>query len=429
MTDSAGVRAARSIILAALFAVFMLAYFRGAMPGYFHSLSLCAGGCHTTRVLTPKNITHPFWCAGCHGFGIKSNIIPWLNIPLYRDHRLEVMVEEHGECLMCHPVPDKFHEAHLEANATELAKVGLFRPVQCIDCHTRAYRGGHTITPGNKVCIRCHDASKIHGEMVKSLRADCLACHGGKPLIPASYFKPKESTYDAVSSAVSLLLDRLGITYRPSDPCLACHRVPRNPGHMKHYARWWERHNITCVDCHRPVEPHGWLPPVSECRVCHNVTRIPFHEKRPQLLYECSRCHRGFRYANETLTPKPGCSTCHGESYITVTLVGLHAVHVKAYNYNCTVCHTAKAKTHEKFILSANTTRLCKKCHNDYGALKPEAVRGLAPNVGLVTGFGFAHEAFVERSRGNCFTCHYGWFIHLRPKLLYLYPSTRGERR
>ncbi len=427
MTDKATVRAARSIILACLFAVFMLAYFRGAMPGYFHSLSLCSGGCHDAKVLHYTNITHPFWCLGCHGFGVKSNLIPWLNIPLYRDHRLELMVEEHGECLMCHPVPDEFHWKHLEANTTALERVGLYRPIQCTDCHVGAYHGRHTVTPGNKVCIKCHDAAKIHGSMVKTLRADCLACHGGKPLVPASYFKPKANSYNGVASAVEMLLAQIGATYAPSDPCLACHSTPANPGHEKHYGALYKNHNITCVDCHKSPMPHGWEPPVTQCRDCHKLDRIPFHEKEETLLYDCYRCHRGFKHANATLTPPPGCKTCHGETYIEIADVGLHAVHIRAYSYNCTVCHDAKAKTHERFITSANTTKLCKRCHNDYGALKPEAVRGLAPSVGFVTGVGFEHAVFVERSRGNCFACHTGWLVPLKPKLLYVYPPSKGR--
>ncbi len=426
MADSIAAKALRTIILVGVFAVFMIAYFRATIPGYFESVKLCYSGCHATRVLDPVNITYPFWCVGCHGFGVKSEILP--GIPFYRDHKLELLVEEHGECLMCHRVPGEFHWKHLEAKPEELAKYGLPGPIKCTACHVNAYHGHHTDLPRDKVCIKCHDAAKIHGEMVSSLRAACTACHSDQPLVPADYMKPNATSYQGAIEAVSMLAVKLGIRYLPSDPCKACHRLPENPGHESHYGKLYQGHAIQCIDCHLGQMPHGWKPGLDECRTCHPYNKTKLHDY-PRLLADCYRCHRGFREANTTLVPRGTCTACHADSLARITRIGLHASHVVAYKGNCGVCHNIKAKSHEEFIESAKKLELCKKCHDEYGGLKSEALTGLSLLSALRAGAGLTHALFVEKASGNCFECHYEWHVPLKPSLVYLYPPAGGGER
>ncbi len=415
---------ARSIVMIVVFLVAMWGYFQATMPGYFKSISLCSGGCHTTRVLKYTNITHPFWCIGCHGFGVKSNIVPWLNIPLYRDVKLEHMVEEYGECLMCHPIPGEFHLKHLEAKPKELAKVGLTRPIECTDCHVNAYHGHHTDRPRDKVCIKCHDAAKIHGDMVKSIRAACTACHSEKPVIPASLLAPNKTSYSNVVVLAGILYDRLGIRYTPPNGCLACHSKPETIGHIKHLNATWHRRSVTCTDCHLGIEAHGWKPSTDVCIDCHRFNQTRLHDY-PKLLSNCYRCHRGFRLANTSLVPVKTCRGCHGSTLVEATSTGLHLAHLRVYGWRCSICHNTTLPTHKLLIESARNVTICKRCHDYYGALKKEALKGLAPGAALYAGAGVFHEYLVEKAKGDCFKCHYEWFLLTKPSLVYVYPARR----
>lgn len=418
--------AVKTVAAAALLLVFLNAYWHAAVPGYLRGMDLCAKGCHTTRVLSPQKITHPWWCVGCHGFGVKSEIIPGLNIPLHRDHRLELQVEEYGECLMCHSVSDRLHRWHM--NAEEAAKKGE-KVVKCIDCHTRAYRGGHTDKPGNKACIRCHDAEAAHTGIVnKRLIANCLACHGPRPVVDAAELRKGAASYDAVASLGLVLAHEVG----PSNAtgCLACHNKPASVGHLRHVGKEIRlapgvTRPVACTDCHLAQLPHGAGTPMEACTRCHHRGDTAMHDLGwGTLLADCARCHRGFRSNSTQLLPAKGCSACHHSSYLAAASTGLHASHVAAYG-GCSACHDAKAKTHRGFIDSAREKgdRLCTRCHTASGGLKPEAAEGLRRPV-HASGDP-RHEALVERARGSCLSCHSQWHIASAPRLFYLYNETR----
>ncbi|AEM38655.1 hypothetical protein Pyrfu_0786 [Pyrolobus fumarii 1A] len=423
MTASVATKLVKTILIIAVFVVAMWGYWKATIPGYFESVSLCSEGCHDTKVLDPKNITGPFWCIGCHGFGVKSEILP--GIPFYRDVKLEHLVEEHGECLMCHRVPGEFHWKHLEASEEELAKMGLARPVQCVDCHVNAYHGHHTDKPRNKVCLKCHDAAEIHGDMVKTIRAACTACHSESPVVPAAQLAPNATSYGGVNMAVGMLMEKLGFTYRPVNPCLACHTEPLNDGHQKHYGKEYEHRTIVCIDCHLSDMPHGWKPGIDICVECHDPRKTKLHDKYEEL-QDCSKCHRGFVAPNVTLVALRGCKGCHGDTIREAVSVGLHLVHAAAYSYNCSVCHEPNPINHTVFVKSAADVELCGKCHDEYGGLKSDALRGLAMHAALVSGYGIMHEMMVKKADGNCFECHYEWHLVQTPRVVYVYEG--GER-
>ena len=410
--------AAKTVIAAVLLLVFLYAYWHASIPGYLHGLDLCAKGCHRTEVLAPEKITHPWWCVGCHGFGVKSTILP--GIPLHRDPQLEMAVEKYGECLMCHSVSDRLHQWHMKAKG---------EVVRCTDCHTKAYSGGHTTLPGNKVCIRCHDAEKLHTALVnKRLIANCLACHGPSPVADAAELKKEAASYDAVASLGTVLASEVGP--RNVTGCRACHNEPDNVGHLKHMGKALKlapgvERNVTCTDCHLGSLLHGASVPVYTCSQCHHPEEARFHDKGWEtLLSSCSRCHRGFRSNATSLVPGKGCAACHHHSYIDVAMVGLHDKHLRPYGYNCTICHSAKARTHKEFIDSVrdDVNKLCRRCHTDTGGLKQEAYKDLRVTISVEPDP--MHARLVEKAKGDCVSCHDQWRIAVKPKLYYYYNAT-----
>ncbi len=414
--------AAKAVVVAVLVLALMNAYWRATVPGYFRGLDICAGGCHTTKILNYKKITHPLWCIECHGFGVKSELIPGLNIPRVRDHQLELMVEEHGECLMCHPVPNKFHWEHLNVTEKKLEEVGLVRPIRCTDCHTKAYHGGHTIKPGNKVCTKCHDPERLHPGMDKSLIPNCLACHGPSPVVAAAVFKPKKMSYSFVASAGFSLAMGIGkVKINVTDACLLCHRVPDNMGHLKHYEKKMSNgHIVRCEDCHAGSLLHGEAPLLESCVQCHKHPRL--HDVEPEKLSDCYRCHAGFKYANTSLMPVKGCEGCHRNTYITAVKVGLHMSHVEYYA--CSVCHDTKAKTHKEMLAIKDPNKLCKKCHTDTGALTDKATANMTkPFIATEFGAGLQHAEMVQKAKGDCMSCHGQWHVVSKPGLFYVYLS------
>lgn len=411
-------KALKAVVAVALLAVFLNAYWHTAIPGYLQGTDLCAKGCHVTPVLEPSKITHPWWCVGCHGFGVKSEILP--GIPLHRDHELELAVEKYGECLMCHTVSDRLHRWHIETkNDAEVVK--------CVECHTNAYHGGHTETPSNKVCIRCHDAEAAHTEIVnKRLIGNCLACHGTEPIADAAELKRGAATYDAVKSLGTVLALEVGP--RNATGCYICHNKPTTIGHLKHAdCKVRIAPNITklisCTDCHMPMLLHGSETPVSACTRCHHREDTSYHDKGwTTLLADCYSCHRGFRDNTSALLPARGCQACHRESYVEAAKAGLHASHLEAYA-TCTVCHR-KAKTHTEFIESVreDPNGLCKRCHTDTGGLTSDALKELKKPV-MIAGDPM-HEKLVERADGDCMSCHYQWHLVSKPKLYVFYNTT-----
>ncbi len=183
------------------------------------------------------------------------------------------------------------------------------------------------------------------------------------------------------------------------------------------------------MDCHLGAMPHGWMPDLDQCRECHPYNETRLHEREPRLLADCYRCHRGFREANATLVPSGTCEACHGDSLVAITRIGLHYVHVQAYSGNCSVCHRTKVETHKEFLESAENVKLCKRCHDEYGGLKSDALSGLSTLAALRAGAGLSHALLVEKASGNCFSCHYEWRVPLKPRLVYLYPSEGGGKR
>ncbi len=424
--------AIKTVLAAALLLVFMQAYWHATMPGYFEGLDICAKGCHVTRVLTPKKITGPFWCVGCHGFGVKSEILP--GIPLHRDHQLELMVEEHGECLMCHNIPDDFHRAHMNTSEAALMKAKLERPVKCIDCHVKAYSGGHTWRPGNKPCIKCHNPETLHGNITnKELISNCLACHGPKAVVDYKLFVPGRASYSEVIDSVHKLIDTIGRWNVTPDSCRACHNTPVNPGHLAHYNKTYTVHGVkkrvNCLDCHAKTLLHGAAPKLDACTRCHKPSETRMHDKFAAYHNPaCNRCHAGFLKASLKLTPGKGCTACHGESLFAVADTGLHGAHIRFY-HSCSVCHkTEKIKTHKEFIDSVkhDTNKLCLRCHTRSGGLTSNATLNMAtrPASGLLSyGAGPLHVEMVERAHGDCISCHSEWSVTEKPAVTYVYTT------
>ncbi len=411
---SAAKTAARFVGYIVAFVILLIVYWNLVIPGYFHNFKLCTTACHVTEVLDYHKITHPLWCVECHGFGVKSEILP--GIPWHRVPSLEKAVEEHGECLMCHTLPGDFHKKHIEASGAVLAEFGLSRPVRCTDCHKLAYKGGHTFKPRADVCLKCHNPAKRHPYLLSSVASDCLVCHSDKPLVNWRLLKPGAESYSFAVTVGERIKSYLGFTWKVNSTCQLCHAMPMAPAHKVHVWRTYQAHVITCTDCHEPSAAHGSSPTVLVCTKCHKPSEIPFHELAAEKFSNCFMCHEGWLPGKGTLfmTGK-GCKGCHGNTLRQSAMIGLHQVHVKYYD--CSVCHNVNVKTHHEFEVSANTTSICLKCHTLAGGVKEDAIK-LATYPVKIEFLGFSyHEVMVKYAKGNCFKCHYAWG-HPKPPLV-----------
>ena len=410
-------RAARTVIIVAVFLVALLGYWRLTLPGYFEGVSLCGKGCHVTNTLDYNKITYPFWCIGCHGFGVESEILP--GIPLQRDHEMEMLLEKHGECIMCHRVPGEFHWKHLNATEEELAKLRLERPVQCIDCHTTAYHGGHKDIPKDEVCIKCHDAEKLHPDMNKKLVSACTKCHSEEPAVDWTVFKKGQLGYGFVADAGLALASDIGVIKSVAPGCLLCHNMPETQGHIKHVGKKYEGREVDCLDCHKDNIPHGDKVRANICVDCHKPRETKYHEVGfEEYLINCYKCHRGFKLANETLyLTGVGCKGCHADTYRKIASLGLHLGHIRYFG--CDKCHDLESGSHKVFIESAGDVEKCLECHTEAGGVEPEALKDVKPTVMLVFAEDVKHVDLVKRADGNCFKCHDEWYVSGKPEIFY----------
>ncbi|OWJ55533.1 hypothetical protein Pdsh_01720 [Pyrodictium delaneyi] len=416
-------KAARTLIIVAVFLVALFAYWQLTVPGYFKGVELCGKGCHVTSVLDYEKINHPFWCIGCHGFGVKSEILP--GIPLYRDHELEMLVEEHGECLMCHRVPGEFHWKHINATEEDLAKLELMRPVQCTDCHTTAYHGGHKDRPKDDVCLKCHDAEKLHPDMNKKLVAACTKCHSEEPAVDWAIFKKGQIGYGFVADAGLALAADLGVVKTTAPGCLLCHNIPETQGHLKHMGKEYNGKRVECLDCHKNDIPHGEKIGTNVCLDCHNPKETKCHDKGfEEFLLDCYRCHGGFALANETLyLAGKGCEGCHGDTLEKVVGIGLHSSHIPYYA--CSKCHDVESGSHSRFVESASDPEKCLDCHTKAAGVKSEALQGLRTSTALSFSEDIRHVELVEKAKGNCLKCHDEWHVAGKPRIIY--GKSKGE--
>ena len=416
------------------------------MPGYFAGgIESCTKGCHVTVALEPEKITGPFWCIGCHGFGVKSEIMP--GIPLVRYAELEELKEKVGECVMCHRVPEgQLHEAHLEA-------VEKGETIMCIDCHVDAYHGHHTTAPTDIVCVKCHDPVKDHkGVFLGPARTKCLSCHGDKPVYQPSTLMAE--SYSGTSTAATVL----GFDVRP--PCLACHK-PEQKGHIVHVVKT----NTSCDECHKPNLKHGAPVPLGICSECHKqtvsmeahkkhvgatfkgreitcldchqftdeppkvcldchgpVSAIAFHElmEKPdkEKMVPCKTCHAGWDGGKLYMFGK-GCTGCHSEVVLKRPVsIGLHYAHIKYVP--CQDCHCVeKVKTHKQALALPKKlgNKLCYVCHDSKtGDLKEEAAKKYGVRVITIK----IHKNLVELAKGDCIACHYDWYVPKFKPITYL---------
>ncbi len=399
----------RLVVYAAAFVVVLLAYWYLVVPGYFVNVEVCSKACHSTHILDYKKISGPFWCLSCHGFGVRSEIASWA--PFHVDEKLQAAVEEHGECLMCHPVPGKFHEAHLAAKPV----------VKCVDCHTDAYRGGHTVKPGSKPCVSCHNPAAVHPHLLPSAVSYCLVCHSERPAVDWEKLKPGKASYEFAASSAKTFLKAVGARWTVKSYCLVCHEEPPAEAHKVHLWRSIGGRTVKCLTCHKAGFTHGTKPGAVLCVECHKPSEVPLHELAPEKLSSCLLCHRGWAPGDGSLfATGKGCKGCHGDIRKNVErLVGLHYKHV-AY-YGCEACHKVDVKTHKEFMESAKSSGLCLKCHTVYGGLKPEAFKLAQAPLTKTEFAGFAyHENMVKAANGDCFKCHYAWG---KPKLELVLPT------
>ena len=428
-------------IVVVVIVVTLYAAWHAVIPGYFAGgVEFCSKGCHATIALEPEKITGPFWCIGCHGFGVKSEIMP--GIPLVRYAELEKLKEKVGECVMCHRVPEgQLHKAHIEA--AEKGKV-----VMCIDCHVDAYHGHHTLAPADIVCIKCHNPVKDHkGVFLGPAQPKCLQCHGDKPAYQPA--KLMAGSYSDTSIAATVL----GFTsLRPA--CLACHE-PEQIGHIAHV-----KSGIGCTKCHEPNLKHGALVPLGICSECHKqvidmeahkkhvgatfegkeitcldchqftseppkvcrdchspISAMAFHELMEKTV-PCMTCHSGWSGGKLYVFGK-GCTGCHPVTALKQPVsIGLHGAHIKYVA--CEDCHTIeKVKTHEQALALPKKlgNKLCYACHDSKtGDLKDEA----AKKYGVTVITPKTHEKLVELSKGDCLSCHYQWHVPKFKPVTYL---------
>jgi len=429
------------VIVVVVVIVVLYAAWHAVMPGYFAgAIKFCTRGCHTTIALKPEKITGPFWCIGCHGFGVKSEVAPGL--PLVRYTELEELKKKVGECVKCHRVPEgQLHKAHMEA-------VEKGKTVMCIDCHVDAYRGHHTLAPTERVCIMCHDPVKAHkGVFLGPARTKCLSCHGDKPAYQPA--KLMAESYGGTSAAATAL----GFDIRPA--CLACHK-PEQMGHIVHVVK----SGASCSECHKPDLKHGTPVPLGICSECHKptvsleahkkhvgavfkgreitcldchqftdepvkvcldchspVSAIAFHELMEETV-PCKLCHSGWDSGKLYMFGK-GCTGCHPEAALKQRVsIGLHAAHTKYVP--CVDCHCIeKVKTHEQALTLPKKlgNRLCYVCHDSKtGDLKAE----IAKKYGVIVVTPKIHKKLVELGEGDCLSCHYQWLVPKFKPITYL---------
>ena len=384
------------IVVVVVIVVVLEAAWHAVIPGYFAGgVPYCSKGCHQNPVISPEKISGPLWCTGCHGFGVKSEILP--GIPFVRSAKLEELVHRCGESVMCHDVSgSSFHEAHI-VKAWEQKHVA----VRCTDCHIGAYHGRHTTPPPDSVCVMCHDPIKAHkGVFVGPARSKCLSCHGDKPVTPASAYM--RATY---GGAVTLAA---AIGFK--DGCMSCHK-PVTPAHYVH-----EEKKVSCMKCHASEKPHGYMVSGAICSTCHKLSSTPWHAVF-RTAPECGKCHGGWEPGTMLFIHGRGCTGCHGTSVVSLNPVqyvagfGLHYYHAKSLA-SCSECHKVDVKTHAEFIASGKTMgeSECSKCHGMAASAPAHRAHFGKTYMGetllCITCHSFAKGAPVKPVSLTCVKCH-----------------------
>ncbi len=286
------------------------------------------------------------------------------------------------DCLTC-------HGAHEAPNARLLvAKTGEL----CGGCHDVAVAGTSKSVHApfaDGDCTGCHNP---HGSTVKKLlgprrqmeqtpvggvlrypKVDstavslCQTCHREKLAAwrdkPVQHKPFKDGTCNKCHAPHQADAEHL-LTKAANAICQTCH----NPADLKSAAhRGIDLSTANCASCH---DPHAsdqkalirsrQHPPFAEgsCDVCHDAPgSTKLSEPQPQV---CLNCHEDLERQ-----------------------LKLASVHAPARDGQCTACHNPHTSNNEKLLL-ADTTALCRKCHD----LKPA---------------GNLHAPFAN---GQCMNCH-----------------------
>ncbi len=216
----------------------------------------------------------------------------------------------------------------------------------------------------------------------------------------------------AALEMVEQAVDVSGMAYDPpavdlgppltTNICLQCHLgierrdVTTEPSGFDHEAHVL-RGDLTCADCHTPMEDHGGLTVTSpaSCNACHHAQIRPMN---------CARCHAGARAAPAAPVELPNgiflhdthqsaglaCADCHTPPTM------------KAEDLRCANCH----EPHHQPEMN------CLSCHQD-GV--QEKHTGLPLHMACHNCHGAAVASITRWTRQVCTTCHVDRVDHNAP--------------
>jgi hypothetical protein len=231
-------------------------------------------------------------------------------------------------------------------------------------------------------CAACHDMQ--HGNLPRlsdlripglgaKTRRDCLDCHNRTDL---------SGIFDIWLHDTQSLADHVD--------CLACHKAePHGADNPPPAARWGQREEEGCFECHRSVElalsqqySHGFAPGV-RCHDCHDP-HDPLASAVPESILTNDLAElRGSSY--DWRESNRACLSCHGEAQLTLGLTD-GFVTLNTVNYHDLHLQLGRA--------------MCIECHDPHGSLRPGMIR-----LELLSGELFGYSWDLEG--GTCAVrCH-----------------------
>jgi predicted CXXCH cytochrome family protein len=322
-----------------------------------------------------------------------------------KDHAFSFLVPTQDLCVRCHALP---HE-----NSTH-APVKLGQCMECHDPHGSDHVHVLVADPVRDLCLKCHKqdfakAKFVHGPVAIGA---CVVCHQAH-----SSSLPKLLTQDPKALCLgchgeihATPQDGLKIHAALEQGCTGCH----NPHASDHKFQLHQTAPGLCLSCHKDQFDqiaagakvvHGAVTTDGGCVACHE----PHASRQPAL-------QRGVQ--------PDTCLTCHDKPLKTAngSVVANMAAHFKA-NPNrhgpiregdCTACHNPHAGQNFRLLteaypapfyapFSADTFKLCFRCHSQDLALKPVGTGLTKFRNGELN----LHYLHVNQEKGRtCRACH-----------------------
>ena len=224
---------------------------------------------YNTTTDTPEYLQNVS-CQACHGPGSEH-----VAAPFAQKQATIGLVVNASLCGECHYSPQGISSTHhptynewqLSGHNTSARLPSFVKQASCSNCH-EAWNAMEYLETGVEktvlreadedapisweiACSTCHDphSSGVAGTQLRLPPEEiCAECHNSEGAVPGQ--EPHHPMAEMRNNTAGYLLDRTGLDYMPSVPCVSCHMADNLAG----------------------LPNHTFMPNPLACSVCHNTT-------------------------------------------------------------------------------------------------------------------------------------------------------------